>query len=461
MKRLVVAVLALLLWTAPSKGAVAAPKFFPYPIHQRTLANGLAVIVIPTPEFKDMVTFATPVFAGSRNETQPGKSGLAHLFEHVLFLHEYGGQPDGYAEGITRMGADNNAWTDYDMTFYHPFTFPSNLLGKGGLLDLEASRFKALKLDRKAFQVEAGAVLGEYRRIFSNPTEKMVEILSPLAFPGHPYGHTIIGYREDVENMPNAWDAAWEFYHAFYRPNNVAVVIVGDVDPEKLFPVIEKAYADWKPLDTPKIPVPAYPKRVPPVHVDWEADVAPHLMVGWHTPAMNPATAEGAMALVLPELITSRSAPLYQELRYRKQTVTNFVTAEDPVTTDPRWLLLDAELSLDRFKKDGVPYVDGVQADVIRGVEGLSHFSAQPGAAKTLDVIKSKVKNDFLAQLDTTEAIATTFAKFYRFNRNADVLNQMMESVTRLTPADVDAYAARYFNADGRVVATLWHGKGR
>src|SRR5690348_9957116 len=142
-----------------------APKFFPYPIETKTLPNGLNVVVIPTPEFHGMVTWATEVLAGSRNETQAGKTGLAHLFEHIMFLHEYNGQPDGYDQAMRRLGAFNNAWTSYDLTFYHPTTFSANLVGPiqgpegpaPGLIELEASRFKNLKLDRKTFQVEAGA----------------------------------------------------------------------------------------------------------------------------------------------------------------------------------------------------------------------------------------------------------------------------------------------------------------
>jgi zinc protease len=73
---------------APAKKAAAPASFFPYKIHSRTLPNGLTVLIIATPEFKDMATYATPVFAGSRNETEKGKSGLAHLFEHIMFRHE-------------------------------------------------------------------------------------------------------------------------------------------------------------------------------------------------------------------------------------------------------------------------------------------------------------------------------------------------------------------------------------
>jgi zinc protease len=273
---------------AQNSKASDPPNFFPYEVKTKTLANGLTIIVIPTPEFKDMVTYSTAVFAGSRNETEKGKTGLAHLFEHIMFRHEIGGQPGGYSDAIRRMGAHNNAWTDYDLTFYHPTTFSENLFGPinrpggplPGLIELEASRFMNLTLPRKTFEVEAGAVLGEYRKIFSDPAQKAVEDLSPVAFPHHPYGHTVIGYRDDVENMPNAWDSAWEFYHNYYAPNDVAVIAVGDVDPAKIFAEAEKRYADWKPSHPPQIPAESAPDGPKQVHVKWEADVSPRLFIG-------------------------------------------------------------------------------------------------------------------------------------------------------------------------------------
>jgi zinc protease len=447
------------------KPAKAPAKFFPYPIYERTLPNGMHILIVPTPEFKDMVSYTTPVFAGSRNETEKGKTGLAHLFEHIMFRHEYGGVAGGYQDMMDRLGSYNNAYTGYDYTFYHPFTFAENLVGPvqtpqgpaPGVIELEASRFKGLKLEQKTFQVEAGAVLGEYRRIYSFPTQKMVEQISPVAFAHHPYGHTVIGYLDDVEKMPQAWDSAWQFFHNYYTPNDVAVIVVGDVNPQKLFPAIEKAYSDWKPVPTPKIPVPPEPKDERPVHVNWDADVAPRLMVAYHTPAFVPGTTESAVALVLDQLLTSRSAPLYQKLRYQKQSVTSFSTYMPPFSTDPHWMLLSAELSLERFQKEGTKYVDEVRNDITSGTEALKNFSNDPNSAKTLEVLKSKVKNDFLAQLSTTDSIAETLAMFYRFSRDAHVLDTLLQSVDELQPADVDNYAVKYFTREGRLVGTLWH----
>jgi zinc protease len=454
---------------AADKTATHASKFFPYKIYTKTLPNGLHVVIIPTPEFKHMATYATAVFAGSRNETEHGKTGLAHLFEHEMFLHEYGGVAEGYSAQMRAMGTDNNAFTDYDMTFFHPTTFTENLIGPvmrpdgphPGVIELEAARFQNLTIERKAFEVEAGAVLGEYRRTFSDPGETMIAVLSEKAFPGHPYGHTVMGYQDDVEKMPQAWDAAWEFYHNYYRPNSLAVIVVGDVDPQLLLPPIEKAYAAWKPAPKPVIPAASLPKAEVKVHIAWGAEVAPRVMVGYHTPAAKPGSKETAVGQIIRELLVSRSAPLYQKLRYQKQTVTDLSLAAEPMSTDPHWLLLDSELTLERFHRDGARYADDVQRDMISGMEDLKTFSKQPNAEKTLELVRERVHNDLLAQLDSTVDIAQTFAGYYRFGYDSQAIDKAMAAIQALTPADVDAYASRYFTRNRRVIATLWQDRAQ
>jgi zinc protease len=448
----------------PSAKPANAARVFPYPIITRTLPNGLKVTVVPAHEFKDAATFASVVMAGSRNEVHKGKTGLAHLFEHIMFRHEWGGKPSGYDDEIARMGVDNNAFTDYDITFYHPTTFTENLFAqKGpsgerlpGVIELEAARFKGLKLGQKTFQVEAGAVLGEYRRIFSFPEEKMIEDLSPLAYPAHPYGHTVIGYRDDVEKMPEAWEVAWEFYRNYYNPASVGILVVGDVEPGKIFAEVEKHYADWKPVPPPAIPQEKEPDGEKRIHVKWESDVSPKLMVGYHTPALKLGTKEGGIAFLLSELLTSRSAPLFQKLRYQKQTATSFGMYAQPDSTDPHWMLVTADLVQERFQKDGEPYVEEVRKDIIDGVEALQNFSKEQGAAKTLAVLKSKVRNDFLASMNNTLSTATLMGYAYRYEQDPHAIDKIFAGLQAVTPADIDAYAKKYFTAKRRVTATLW-----
>jgi zinc protease len=413
-----------------------------------------------------MATYLTAVFAGGRNETEKGKTGLAHLFEHIMFRHEFGGMPGGYDEHILRMGAHNNATTSYDLTWYYPTTFTSNLIGPldrpagptAGLIELEASRFIDLTLDEKTFQTEAGAVLGEFRRGHAVPELRLLESMSAAAFPDHPYGHLVIGTAQDVENMPQASEAAWAFFRNYYAPNNAAIIVVGDVQPETIVREVERRYGRWKSQPIPDIPPRAEPGGELTRHVAWEAEVSPRVMVSYHTPAMQPGTPETAVTMLLSELLTSPSAPLYQKLRYQKQTVTGLSDFGIQESVDPHVLSLVAELTLDRFKTEGGAYVDDVRNDVIAGVEDLRSFSRARDAATTLEMVKSKYRNDFLASLNSTLRIASILAQYYKFDRDPAVIDTLMQAIDRLTPADVDAYAARYFTRERRVITTLWAG---
>lgn len=441
---------------------------FPYPIHYQRLANGLDLIVIPTPEFRELVAFTTAVWAGSRNETEEGKTGLAHLFEHIMFRHEFGGTAGGYDEQIRRMGAHNNAFTSFDLTFYHPNTFVTNLVGPierpggavAGLIELEASRFKDLTVSEETFRTEAGAVLGEYRRNFANPLLNILEKTSAAAFPDHPYGHTVIGLLEDVENMPDASKAAWEFFRNYYTPNNTALVVAGDVDPDRIAAAVARHYADWKPRPAPAIPPASPPAGPQNLHVPWEADVSPRVTVSYHTPAVDPASRESAVNFLLNELLVSRSAPLFRKLRYEKQSVTNLTSPGFVQSTDPHLLMVSAELLLDRFRAEGRAYPDEVRDDLIAGIEALQGFSAQPGAAETLKVVQSKLRNDLLGSLSSPDAIATNFAWFYRFSRDPRVFDVLLGTIDALTPADIDAYAGKHFTPERRLVTTFWGPSG-
>ena len=219
-------VVGLVLCGMRPLAAQSRDGFFPYEIHKRTLENGLDVIVIPMLEFENVLSYNTLILAGARNETEPGKSGLAHLFEHIQFRHMWQGKPQGYEEAMSRMGAFNNAWTWFDVTFYHPVTFASNL---NQLAILEADRFTSLKFTEEVFVTEAGTVLGEYRNSAADPGMRMDEVQLAEMYGSHGYGHTTMGYLEDVEDLPNEFKAAIGFYNTYYRPNNVVMVIAGDV----------------------------------------------------------------------------------------------------------------------------------------------------------------------------------------------------------------------------------------
>jgi zinc protease len=458
----------LLAVTAPvlaERPPAAPPKVFPYAIHKKTLANGLDVVVIETPEFKNVLSYNTLVMAGSRNELEKGKTGLAHLFEHILFRHAYKGQPGAYQDLMERLGTHNNAWTWFDITFYHPLSFTSNLAGRTlgteqlpGVIELEASRFAALDFNEKIFKTETGAVLGEYRNSSSFPTLRMSERLLALAFPDHPYGHETIGYYEDVVAMPDHYEAARAFYDTYYRPNNCVLVIAGDVKADEVFAQVEARYRDWqaKPAAAVAAAAPLQgPKRE---HVGWPADVAPRLYVAYRQPRFETASVETAVGQLLAELLVSRSAPLYRKLRFEKQTVSELAFGEGTQgfeSFDPRLAIFDAQLFKEQYAAKGAAYFDEVIRDIEQGAEDLKQFSRQKDAKQILQTLKSKYRYDFLAAMSSPAAIAQILAWYYRFERDPEVFEKLLGSVEQLQPKDVDAFARKYFVPQNQVIITL------
>ena len=437
----------------------AQPRFFTYPVYKTTLANGLDVVVIETPEFKDVLSYNTMVLAGSRNETERGQSGLAHLFEHILFRHRYQGRADGYSEAIRQLGAHNNAFTNFDVTYYHPLTFRANL---ERLAELEASRFTRLEFDEQIFKTETGAVLGEYRRISSDPQLKMEEEMLRAQFPRHPYGHTTIGFYQDVLEMPRHYQAALNFYRACYRPNNVVLVVAGDVKKDEVFAVAEKYYSGWQPAPPPQVPAEGLPGGPQQRALAWPAEVAPRLFVSFRVPQFRSDSVETAVGQLLAELLVSKSAPLFQKLRYQKQSASELEFYDGVASYesfDPRLVTVSAQLYGQRLQKEGAVYFDEVLGDVAVALDELKNFSARPESAKVLAVLKSKYRYDFLAQLRSPADMARTFAWYYRFERDPQVLERLVATVARLTPTDFDAFARNYFTPERRVVVTMAHGK--
>jgi zinc protease len=446
-QRIVACLLALMV------SAAAHAQFFPYPVQKRTLANGLDVVVIETPEFKDVLSFNTMILAGSGRENEKGRTGLAHLFEHIIFRHAHD-TPEAYDPQIERMGAFNNAFTAYDITYYFPLTFTSNL---EKLAELEGARFSGLRYSERVFRTEAGAVFGEYRRIASDPSLRLEEVLGDLMYgAAHGYGHSGIGYVEDVKDMPNAHKSALAFYDDYYRPNNAVIVVAGDVKAENVFRIVEKNFAQWKVKKTPEQPDPkpiAGPKKQ---HETWSSDIPPRVLVSYMVPPYVPGSKESAVMDVLAEVMGGETSPLYKRLRYEEQVASAMgVDNSSSRGFDARPLATYITVAKDKYDAQGRALLDRIDADVAKGFEGLSLFSSQPDSAKRLEAIKSQLRYDILAGLNSPANIAQTYAEFYRFSRDPQVLEKVAAGIASLTPADVDAFAKKYFTPKNRVTVTL------
>ena len=206
----VATVLVLLLLTsvlfAQAPGAMR--NVLPFEATETTLANGLKVIIVPT-GFPNLVAIQIPVQTGSRNEVEPGKSGFAHFFEHLMFRGTPDYPPDRRQEIMTRAGARENASTGSDFTRYYA-TFAKEDLDI--MLALYGDMFRNLSYSEADFRTEARAILGEYNKNSAEPLSKLFEVQREHAFQAHTYKHTTMGFITDIENMPNEYEYSKLFF---------------------------------------------------------------------------------------------------------------------------------------------------------------------------------------------------------------------------------------------------------
>ena len=292
-----------------------AKQAFPYEIHEKTLANGLNVIAIPF-DSPGLVTFSTAVRVGSRNEVEKGVTGFAHFFEHLMF---YGTKTRGKSDAAKfkkAMAAGGNAYTWDDQTIYY-------LTGNSEKLEdffkLNSDNFKNLHFTGAEFRREAGAVLGEYTKNFSGWYRQMDAKLREIAFKSHTYGHTTMGYEEDIKDMPNQFEYAWTFFNRFYRPEYCSLIIVGDINPTTVFQYAEKYYSDWKRGDyVASIPTERPQTEERTAHIT-RGDVLPTLMMGYKNLGYNENLREFISLEIISELLTSKKSELYQRLVNKEQ----------------------------------------------------------------------------------------------------------------------------------------------
>ncbi len=215
--------------------------------YEYILKNGLTVYLLPNKKAPVTNVFHW-VKAGSLHE-KPGVTGIAHLFEHMMFRPLKKSEP-GFFDKIREIGGDGNASTRFESTVYTS-TVPNENLEK--LLKIESDRFQNLKVDDDLLNIERKAVWSEYStKIDSNPILDLWHATYHAGFPGHPFGWTIIGEREDLDKI-KATDCT-EFFNKNYVPKNIGLFISGDFDAKKTIQSVDSLYGSWKSGTTNSLP---------------------------------------------------------------------------------------------------------------------------------------------------------------------------------------------------------------
>jgi zinc protease len=426
---------------APAASAPGALDAFPYAITQTTLANGLRVVVVPY-DSPGTVAWFTFVHTGSRDEVEAGHSGFAHFFEHMMFRGTDKYSKDRYNDILKAMGADTNAFTTDDFTLYH-IVGPSSQMAT--MADMEADRFKNLKYNEEDFRTEALAILGEYNKNASSPFLPLEEKVRDVAFTGHTYKHTTLGFLADVKAMPGYYDYSKQFFSRFYRPENCALIVVGDVKPQEVIALAQSKYADWaKGYQAATIAVEPAQSTGKSGHVDWPTPVQPIFFAGWHIPAFSDSTADSATLDVISQLLFAESAPLYQDLVVEKQW-SDLMQGTADAHRDPYLFTVVARVK----SEDLLPKVQ-------KSIEqALTDLQSKPVDPRRLERVVSHLRNAFALQLNTPSQVAVQIAAAMALTGDPASINRAQAQYSRVTPADIQRLARSVFQPQNETVVTL------
>jgi zinc protease len=426
-----------------SGAAPAAGGAFPYAAQTTVLPNGLKVVLIPMPSH-GLSAYWSVVRTGSRDEVEPGVSGFAHFFEHMMFRGTEKLPGDAYDRIVNGMGADANAFTTDDYTAYH--------LGMGTadlptVIEIEADRFANLKYDEPQFKTESGAVYGEYRKGRTSPFEVLFEAMQAAAFDRHTYKHTTIGFEADIQAMPDKYDYSKGFLQRFYRPENVVVMVAGDFDPAATLALIRRHYGAWKPGYQAPV-VPAEPEQTAQRRIDvpFEGQTLPIVAVAFKGERLLPQDVRMVAGTLVGELAFGETSPLYRKLVLDEQRVDS-MSQSFGYNRDPG---LWAALALVKQPSD----VAAVEGEIWSAVDALRR--APPSQAE-LDAVRSRIKYGFLTGLSTPGGVCRNLAQLVALTGGIEVVDELFATLDRVTPQDVQAAAQQYLRPERSTVAVL-HG---
>ncbi|HXS97050.1 MAG TPA: pitrilysin family protein [Candidatus Limnocylindrales bacterium] len=418
-----------------------AQKILPYAYTQEDLPNGLKLVTVPT-DFPNIVAVYIVVRAGARNEVEPGHTGFAHLFEHLMFK----GTPDypagKYTETLRDIGASSNAFTTEDYTCYYTVFSKEDL---PTVLMMEADRFQHLKYSEPEFKTETLAVLGEYNKNSSSPSEKLNETLYDTAYTTGTYKHTAMGFLKDIEAMPGEYEYSLQYFSRYYRPEYTTILVVGDVRQRTTRQLVDKFWGNWKrgdyKADIPKEPAQEEARQA---SVDFPGPSLPMVDIGYKGPAFTDSAPDTAALAALAALAFSDASPLYQKLVIEEQKAASlFASAPDRV--DPGLFEVGARVR----KPEDVEYVQN------QILETIAALRDHPVDAERLDKVKKHLRYEASLDMDASDAVAAMLAQYIAVTGTPDAMNKLYERYASLTPEDIQKAAATYLVEKNRTTVTL------
>ena len=410
-----------------------------------TLGNGLQVLVIPdhrTPVVTQMIWYKV----GSADET-PGKSGLAHFLEHLMFKGTSKHPPGEFSQTVLRIGGNENAFTSTDYTGYFQ-RVPREQLGK--MMEFEADRMTGLILKDENVLPERDVVLEEYNmRVANNPDARLTEQIMAALYLNHPYGRPVIGWHQEIEKLDR--EDALAFYKRFYAPNNAILVVAGDVEVAEVRPIAERTFGEVAAQPAigarrfrPQEPEPVSPRTVTLSDARVEQS---GLRRYYLVPSAATAAAGESPALdVLAQLMGNGSnSYLYRALVRDKSLAVSASAAYQGTSLDPTQFMISVS------PKPGIEFSQIEQ--VIDSV--ISDIGQNPVRAEDLERVKTQLIAEAIYAQDNQATLARWYGGALTTGLSIADIRSWPERVRAVTAEQVRAAAQKWLDKKRSVTGYL------
>jgi len=407
-------------------------------VFETTLANGLKVLILEEPK-APVVTVQVWYKAGSRNE-QTGKTGLAHMLEHMMFKGTPKVGLKQFDLLVTRSGGVSNAVTATDYTaYYEDFAADRVMLG----LELEADRMAHLLIEEKELASERQVVIEERRlRIEDQPAGILGQTMRAVAFQANTYRNPAIGWPSDML----AWtrEDLVQFYRTYYVPNNAILVVAGAIKKDELLPRIQALFAGIPRQPSPPPVVTKEPPQIGErrIFVRREAEL-PLLFMVHHVPNL---THPDSFALQVLAYILGggESARFHQKVVYEKQLASYAGADYNPVHVDPY---------LFGFNAGPLPGKTAEAVEQALDAE-VARLQKEGVTERELQKAKNQIEAEFVFAQDSAHTLAELLGR-YESVASWKLLDGFLEGVRKVTAAEVQRVAQQYLVPENRTVAIL------
>lgn len=433
--------LLLLALCLPSlAGASSAPA-----THEFRLDNGLKLIV--REDHRAPVVVSQLWYkVGSSYET-PGKTGLSHALEHMMFKGSAKLGPGESSRVLRELGAEENAFTSDDYTAYYQVLASDRL---SVAFELEADRLASLRLPPEEFKREIEVIKEERRlRTEDNPSAKAYERFQALAFPASGYHTPTIGWMADLERMTVEELRAW--YETWYVPNNATLVVVGDVVPSEVHALAQRYFGSiaQRPLPQAQIPLELSTpgQRLLTLHLPTQL---PSLMMGFNVPGLatskNPREVH-ALRLIGALLDGGYSARLPSRLERGEELVSGAGSSYDAYTRGDSLFVLSATPNVQKDKT-----LAEVEAGLWRQLDDLK---TTPPSAEELARVRAQVIAGLVYERDSITSQATTIGQLETVGLSWQLMDGELAELSAVTPSDIQQAAQTYFTRERLSVAHI------